>query len=123
MTRDEAEGFLTEVGEKADGGFPLLEAALACAVHEEPSRDPEQVRSFAADAARRLKTRLQRESPEEALAETMAGDMRLAGDLMTYESPENTDVISIVQRRKGLPVALGVFYLDAARQAGLDVKG
>jgi regulator of sirC expression with transglutaminase-like and TPR domain len=123
MTRDEAEGFLREVGERADGGFPLLEAALACAVHEEPSRDPEQVRSFAADAARRLKTRLQRESPEEALAETMAGDMRLAGDLMTYESPENTDVISIVQRRKGLPVALGVFYLDAARQAGLDVKG
>ena len=123
MTRDEAEGFLTEVGERTDGGFPLLEAALACAVHEEPSRDPELVRSFAADAARRLKMRLQRESPEEALAETMAGDMRLAGDLMDYESPENTDVISIVQRRKGLPVALGVFYLDAARQAGLDVKG
>ena len=123
MTRDEAEGFLTEMGGKADEAFPLLEAALACAVHEEPSRDPEQVRSFAADAARRLKTRLQRESPEEALAETMAGDMRLAGDLMTYESPENTDVISIVQRRKGLPVGLGVFYLDAARQAGLDVKG
>lgn len=63
MTRDEAEGFLTEVGERADGGFPLLEAALACAVHEDPVRDPEQVRSFAADAARRLKTRLQRESP------------------------------------------------------------
>jgi regulator of sirC expression with transglutaminase-like and TPR domain len=123
MTRDEAEGFLTEMGGKADGAFPLLEAALACAVHEDPVRDPEQVRSFAADAARRLKTRLQRESPEEALAETMAGDMRLAGDLMTYESPENTDVISIVQRRKGLPVGLGVFYLDAARQAGLDVKG
>ncbi len=123
MTRDEAEGFLTDVGGKADGGFPLLEAALACAVHEDPSRDPGQVRSFAADAAQRLKTRLKRESPEEALAETMAGDMRLAGDLISYESPENTDVITIVQRRKGLPVALGVFYLDAARQCGLDVRG
>ena len=41
MTRDEAEGFLTEIGGKADGGFPLLEAALACAVHEDPGRDPE----------------------------------------------------------------------------------
>ena len=123
MNRDEAEGFLREVGCKADGGFPLLEAALACAVHEDPSRDPEQVRSFAADAARRLKTRLQRESPEEALAETMAGDMRLAGDLITYDSPENTDVINVVERRKGLPVTLGIFYLDVGRRAGLDVKG
>jgi regulator of sirC expression with transglutaminase-like and TPR domain len=123
MTRDEAERFLTEIGDAADGGFPLLEAALACAVHEDPSRDPQQVRSFAADAARRLKGRLRRESPEEALAETMAGDMRLAGDLMSYESPENTDIISIVQRRKGLPVGLGVFYLDAARQCGLEVRG
>src|SRR5581483_11789974 len=123
MTRDEAEGFLRDVGETADGGFPLLEAALACAVHEDPARDPDDVRSFAADAARRLRSRLKRESPEEALAETMAGDMRLVGDLITYDSPENTDVISVVQRRKGLPVTLGVFYLDAARQAGLDVRG
>jgi regulator of sirC expression with transglutaminase-like and TPR domain len=123
MTRDEAELFLRDVGSKDDGGFPLLESALACAVHEDPVRDADLVRTFAADAARRLKTRLKRESPEEALAETMAGDMRLAGDLISYESPENTDVISVVQRRKGLPVALGVFYLDAARQAGLDVRG
>ena len=107
MTRDDAQRFLTDIGAKADGGFPLLEAALACAVHEDPSRDPNQVRSLAHDAVERLKSRLHRESPEEALAETMAGDMRLAGDLMTYESPENTDVITIVQRRKGLPVALG----------------
>ena len=53
----------------------------------------------------------------------MAGDMRLAGDLMTYDSPENTDVIAVAERRKGLPVALGVFYLDAARRCGLDVQG
>src|ERR1700679_1931045 len=116
MTRDDAQRFLADLGAKADGGFPLLEAALACAVHEDPSRDPEEVRTFAADAVRRLKARLKRESPEEALAETMAGDMRLAGDLITYDSPENTDVICVAQRRKGLPVTLGVFYLDVARQ-------
>ena len=123
MTRDDAQRFLTDIGGKADGGFPLLEAALACAVHEDPSRDPNQVRSLAHDAVERLKSRLHRESPEEALAETMAGDMRLAGDLITYDSPENTDVICVAERRKGLPVTLGIFYLDAARRAGLDVKG
>jgi regulator of sirC expression with transglutaminase-like and TPR domain len=123
MTRDDAEGFLTEVGRSADASFPLLEAALACAVHEDPTREPDQVRELAADAERRLTARLRRESPEEALAETMAGDMRLAGDLMSYDSPENTDVICVARRRKGLPVTLGVFYLDAAQRCGLEVQG
>jgi regulator of sirC expression with transglutaminase-like and TPR domain len=123
MTREEAACFLTEVGTTPDARFPLLEAALACAMHEDPTRDPQIVRDMAADAAKRLKARLKRESPEEALAETMSGDLRLVGDLMTYESPENTDVICVAERRKGLAVTLGVFYLDAARRCGLDVRG
>ena len=123
MTRDEAEGVLREMGQAGDGGFRLLEAALACAVHEDPSRDPGLVRELADDAAHRLEQRLTRESPEEALAETMAGDLRFAGDLIDYDSPANTDIISVAQRRRGLPVALGVFYLDAARRCGLDVSG
>ena len=123
MTREEAERFLTKVGEADDDAFPLLDAAIACAVHENPGRDPEQVRGLAADAGVRLKGRLNRESPEEALAETLAGDLRFAGDLLHYDSPENTDIISVAERRRGLPVALGVFYLDAARRCGLDVCG
>lgn len=123
MTREEAESVLAGVGAAPDKDFPLFEAALACAVHEDPARDPAPVRAFAAEAAQRLKGRLERESPEEALAETLAGDMRLAGDLITYDHPDNADVISIAERRKGIPVALGVFYLDAAQRCGLDVKG
>jgi regulator of sirC expression with transglutaminase-like and TPR domain len=123
MTRDEAEAFLGEMGRAGDAGFRLLEGALACAVHEDPSRDPGPVRTLADDAAHRLEQRLVRESPEEALAETMAGDLRFAGDLIDYDSPDNTDIISVAQRRRGLPVALGVFYLDAARRCGLEVAG
>ena len=123
MDRDQAERFLAEIGHGPDRDFPLLEAALACAVHEDPTRDPDLVRDLADEAEGRLKARLERESPEEALAETMAGDMRLAGDLITYEDPGNADLISVAERRKGLPVALGVYYLDAAHRCGLDVRG
>jgi regulator of sirC expression with transglutaminase-like and TPR domain len=123
MNRDQAESFLAEVGQAADRDFPLFEAAVACAVHEDPERDPEPARDLANEAEARLKARLARESPEEALAETMAGDMRLAGDLITYDDPDNTDLISVAQRRKGLPVTLGVFYLDVAHRCGLDVRG
>lgn len=123
MTRCDAETILTEAGQADDGDFPLLEAAIACAVHEEPDRDPQFARELAQAGVDRLSERLKRESPEEALAETMAGDLRLAGDLFTYEHPANADVIAVAERRKGLPVALGVFYLHVARRCGLTVQG
>ncbi len=123
MTRDEAEAVLTAAGESADAEFPLLEAAIACAIHDLPFRDVEPVRAVAAAASERLAQRLQRESPEEALAETLSGELRLNGDLLTFDDPANTDVIDVAERRRGLSATLGVYYLHAARKCGLRADG
>ena len=123
MTREEAEELLAKAGAASDADFPLFEASVACALHEEPARDPAPARDLAAQAAERLADRLQQESPEEALAETMAGDLRLVGDLMTYEHPDNADILAVCERRRGIPVALGVLYLEAARRCDLPVYG
>jgi regulator of sirC expression with transglutaminase-like and TPR domain len=123
MNRQDAERVLAEAGRAGDDAFPLMEAAVACAVHDDPTRDPAPARDLVAEAADRLAARLARESPEEALAETMAGDLQLAGDLINYDHPDNADVIAVSQRRKGIPVALGVYYLEAARRCGLKVSG
>ncbi len=123
MTRDEAEAFLGEAGASGDGAFPLFEAAIACSMHEDPQREPELARQLAQEAAERLSQRLKTESPEEALAETMAGDLRLSGDLLNYEHPDNADILAVCERRKGIPVALGVLYIAAARRTGLNVRG
>ena len=123
MGREDAETILLAAGGKADGDFPLLEAAIACAIHEDPARDEAAAREVADVGVARLKERLKRESPEEAIAETMAGDLRLGGDLFTQEDPDNADIIAVSERRKGLAVALGVFYLHAGRQCGLTVQG
>ena len=123
MTRDETERALAALGTSPEERFSLFEAALLCALHEDPARDPDGPRQLADEAADRLRDRLKRESPEEALAETMAGDLRLQGDLLTYEDPANADILAVCERRKGLPVALGVLYLDAARRCELPVQG
>jgi len=123
MTREDAEILLAEAGKAPEGEFPLLEAAIACAIHEDPSRDPEAARALARQGVERLSERLSRETPEEALAETLAGDLRLVGDLFTYEHPDNADILAVAERRKGLPVALGVYYLHVARRCGLKVQG
>ncbi|MGH7011922.1 MAG: SirB1 family protein, partial [Caulobacteraceae bacterium] len=123
MTRNEAEAYLIKAGQTSDQNFPLLEAAIACAIHEDPTRDPAAARALADEGAERLRARLAREPAEEALAEAMAGDLRLAGDLITYDHPDNADVLAVAERRRGIPVALGLFYLDAGRRCGLDVSG
>lgn len=123
MTRAEAEHKLVEAGRCTDGDFPLLEAAIACAIHEDPSREAQAARDMADAGVERLSHRLKSESPEEAIAEAMAGDLRLCGDLFTAEDPDNADVIAVAQRRKGLAVTLGVFYLHVARRCGLTLQG
>ena len=124
MTREEAEAVLTEAGQADDAAFPLLEAAIACAIHDYPFRDPEPVRTLARNAAERLGERIGGgESPDEALAETMAADMRLNGDLLNYDHPGNTDVIDVAERRRGLSATLSVFYIDAARRGGVRAQG
>ena len=68
MGREEAETILLAAGAGADADFPLLEAAIACAIHEDPSRDPQTARDLAAVGVERLGQRLKQESAEEALA-------------------------------------------------------
>ena len=123
MTRDDAETVLTEAGLASDEDFPLLEAAIACAIHDYPFRDAEPVRTLARNAAERLAERIAGESPDEALAETMASDLRLNGDLLNFDHPGNTDVIDVAERRRGLSATLAIFYIDAARRAGVKAQG
>lgn len=124
MTRDDAEQVLIEAGEADDAGFPLLEAAIACALHDDPFRDAEPARILAAHAARLLAERIAVEEPsDDALTEVMAGDLRLNGDLLRYDDAANTDVIDVAERRRGLSATLSIFYLDAARRAGVEARG
>jgi regulator of sirC expression with transglutaminase-like and TPR domain len=123
LTREGAEAALAAAGATSDASFPLFEAALACALHEDPSRDAGHTRACADEAAERVRVRLRRQAPEAALADALAGDMHLTGDLTTYDDLANADIISLWERRRGLPVTLGVAYIEAARRNHLEVHG
>jgi regulator of sirC expression with transglutaminase-like and TPR domain len=123
MTREDAERVLAAAGSAPDDRFSLFEAALACALHEGPDRDSAATRALATEAAARLAERLKIERPEEAICEALGGDLGLRADDLNYEDPANADLISVCERRKGLPVALGVLYMEAARRCQLKVAG
>jgi regulator of sirC expression with transglutaminase-like and TPR domain len=58
-----------------------------------------------------------------ALADLLAGEFGYAGDAETYDDPANANLVRVTERRRGLPVALGVIWLHAARAAGWGSHG
>ena len=36
--------------------------------------------------------------------------------LATFDDPQNADLISVIDRRRGLPVSLGILYIDLAHR-------
>ena len=123
MTRCEVEDGLAAAGAAPDTRFPLFEAALSCALHEDGAREADAARRLVDDAHARLQDRLRGEPPEDALCETLGGDLYLMGDLLTPQDPANSDLIAVCDRRLGLSIALGLLYLEAGRRAGLAVAG
>lgn len=120
MTREEAIAILEAAGLADDKVFPTLEATIACALHDTPFRDASAVRQLVEASSKRLRERVEKEPPDEALTETMAGDFRLNGDLLNGETLHGTDIINVTQSRRGLSALLVIFYLEAARRAGLE---
>lgn len=45
------------------------------------------------------------------------------GDIDTYDDPQNANLMLVIDRRKGLPVALGILVIHAARSQGWDITG
>ena len=62
------------------------------------------------------------------LGALLAGSYGFAGDTESYDDPANANLIRVIERRRGLPVALGVLWLHAAHAAdwrahGIDFPG
>jgi len=57
------------------------------------------------------------------LAQVIHGQFGYAGDSDTYEDMANANLLRVIERRRGLPVALGVLWLHAAEAAGWEAHG
>lgn len=57
------------------------------------------------------------------LSGVMAGRYRYLGDAETYDDPKNANLAHVIDRRKGLPVTLGILYIHTARKLGLEIAG
>lgn len=129
MTADTLRTALDAVGQLPDAEIDLADAALQLARIAEPDLDWRSARAHLTELARDA-VDLAAETPAGdlaaragALAGLMAGRHGYRGDTETYDDLDNANIIRVIERRRGLPVALGILWLHAARAAGWAVRG
>lgn len=121
-THDET---LKQAGLGSDDAFPLFAAALAASALDHADADMVDYEAHGAELAAKAQVYAV-SSPEDMvrrLADTVAFEFGYEGDAENYDAPENADLIRVIDRRRGLPVALGVLYLHVARSCGWPVFG
>ncbi len=118
---------LRQVGRAPDERFDLAEAALALAALDlsNASRDPyrEHLQALAEDVAAACPTDAGLENRCATLRDVIHSGYGYEGDSATYDDLQNANLMQVIDRRKGLPVALGILYLHAARRCGWDIAG
>jgi regulator of sirC expression with transglutaminase-like and TPR domain len=111
--------------EHDDPAPSLAEAALWVAAEEYPRLD------VAAHLAKldRLAQRVERLraklllTPAEALRVALAEEQGFHGNRDDYYDPRNSYLNEVLARRAGIPITLGILYIEVARRVGLPAEG
>ncbi len=128
------EADLQRIGTLPDAAIDLAETALALAALDRPEAGRHGYQAHLAAIADSM--RLAAILPDLAepgqiglaarcrvLADVMAGEFAYRGDRINYDDLQNADLMRVIDRRQGLPVALAILYIHAARSQGWTIEG
>ena len=128
--QDSLIALLSEAGEAGDDEMDVGAVALALGALDRPGigldHYVEHLDRLAEECASAVAALGPEPSPSMvagALAGIISGRFSYRGDVDTYDDMQNADLTRVIERRLGLPVALGILYLHAARRSGLDLVG
>lgn len=127
----EIEALLRSIAAQADEKINLGEAALALAALDRPRVGLERYRHHLAllaretteEVARRGGTASGLDDRIAALNAVLFDRYGYRGDTLTYDDLQNANLMRVIDRRKGLPVTLGILYLHTARAQGWHMVG
>ena len=119
--------YLRRLGEKGDGPHALADAALMLAALDRPEKKRAPFLSHLTELAETVRIDVDFAPNGEfavgALSSVIAGRFGYEGDRSHYDDPQNADLMAVIERRRGLPVALGILYIHAARSCGIQACG
>lgn len=118
---------LTAIGLVDDEDIDLLSAALVLAALDRPGLNLtpyEEHLNQLVDDSMRLGTKARDAVTRAAVLTRVIGDRYgYSGDTVDYDLPSNANLIDVIERRRGLPVALGILYIGVARRLGWPATG
>lgn len=127
MDQDQILELLTRIGHQDDSEIDLADTALLLGALDLPDTDLAPYRdhlaqlvtevSAAAVGARTVEKRV------EALRKVFYQHHGYDGDRDTYDDLENANLLHVIARKKGLPVALGILCIHMAEGVGWDLMG
>jgi regulator of sirC expression with transglutaminase-like and TPR domain len=124
------ETILRRIGAGPDTGFDIADGALALAALENPETDLDRLESYrhhldelAYDLAESTGDRPDLSARSDALSTTLHDRHGYDSDTETYDDLANANLMRVIDRRKGLPVALGILYIHVARRQGWPIVG
>lgn len=131
MTQHRETGWiLDQLADCEDAEIDLALTALALADAARPGRNLKAAQDHLDALLATLRERVTSEEDcssairrGDLLREVMVGVYGYHGDAETYEDPDNADLIRVMERRRGLPVSLGILYLTLARSVGWTAEG
>jgi regulator of sirC expression with transglutaminase-like and TPR domain len=119
--------YLRRLGQAGDGPHDIAGAALMLSALDHSGRELEpyykHLHELAEHAKAEARLAATAEDGARAMAGLLVGHYGYDGDRMSYDDPQNADFMAVIDRRRGLPVALGILYIHAARAAGFDAAG
>ena len=118
---------LRAVGALADEAIDLADAALLLGALDRPRAPLAHYRShvgqLGTDVAALARGGAPLERRRRHLNAVLFDAHGYAGDIESYDAPENANLLQVIDRRAGLPVSLGILYIHAARAQGWAVDG
>ena len=119
--------YLLRVGKAGEGPHDIATAALMLAALDHPEKKLDPYLAHLADLSEAARAEAafahDAETAAQALGQVFTARFGYDGDRLAYDEPENADLMAVIERRRGLPVALGILYMHAARAARMEAHG
>ena len=123
--------YLTKVGSVEESELDLVMAALSLAAQNSPDLSIEKyyhhIEQLIEETKKRYAELIQAGSAEDAgtqlaaLKHVIADEHEYSGDSKTYDDLQNANIIRVIERRKGLPIALAIIYVHVGQTLGFDI--
>ncbi len=125
---------LKQIGQENEQKILLAETALLIAAIDQPGIHLDRYQNHLTKMAETLHNKITQRAVlsdahdelmarVELLNEVIRGEFKYIGDEDGYDNLDNTSLIQVIERRRGIPVALGILYLHVARAVGWEIDG